>query len=255
MNRFRVLLPVCGILALLIILPFSVSGKRNGNSGKWPSTDIRSCCKIYVERDWEANPSIPGWQELGIETVKSTDAVDEFSVPMLALETQDGMKRVEKDGRIGVIRNDGTYVLKPEYDYVDFPQKHPNQWIAWAISDHQGSRFGFANKSGQVMEEVFLRVKPFSEGMAAVRSEAGWGYINEEGKLQIPCRFQIANDFSEGLAAVNLNKKWGYVDKSGKLLVDAVFDSASHFENGLARVRSGSFWGVLKKAEIEKTNP
>lgn len=224
--------------------------KSPGQSSKWPSSDIRSRCKIYIENDWETNPSIPSWKELGIKLPAGEQTADEFIVPSLSITEQDGLKRVEKEGKIGVQRGDGSFVLEPKYDYVDFPQKKPSRWIAWAISDHTGSRFGFTNKDGVEMERKYLKVKPFSNGLAPVRSEAGWGYINEKGELKVPFRFQIANDFNDGYAAVNLNNKWGYINESGQLVVPPLFDSASTFQHGMARVRSRSFWGVLQKSEF-----
>lgn len=43
---------------------------------------------------------------------------------------------------------------------------------------------------------------PFSEGLAAVKKDGKFGYINTKGELVIPCQFDKACDFSDGLAIV-----------------------------------------------------
>ncbi len=45
---------------------------------------------------------------------------------------------------------------------------------------------------------------------------------------------------TEGLAAVRLNRKWGYIDKDDKVLIDFKYFFASEFENGQAHVASRS---------------
>lgn len=43
---------------------------------------------------------------------------------------------------------------------------------------------------------------PFSEGLAAVKKDGKFGYINTKGELVIPCQFGYASDFIEGTAVV-----------------------------------------------------
>lgn len=43
-----------------------------------------------------------------------------------------------------------------------------------------------------------------------------YGYINSLGKIVIPLQFDQAFDFSNGLATVRIDEKYGYIDFSGK---------------------------------------
>ncbi|MFC1850108.1 WG repeat-containing protein [candidate division CSSED10-310 bacterium] len=48
------------------------------------------------------------------------------------------------------------------------------------------------------LEEIFN----FHEGLARIKIESRWGYINKDGLPVIQAQFEEAADFSEGLAGV-----------------------------------------------------
>lgn len=53
--------------------------------------------------------------------------------------------------------------------------------------------------------------------------------------------------FSDGLALVKHNDKWGYLNTSGKLAIAAKYDDASDFNGGYAVAKSGDKFFVLNK--------
>jgi hypothetical protein len=98
-------------------------------------------------------------------------------------------------------------------------------------------QFNFINKKGNLITaQTFLDAKEFSEGLAAVKTETGWGYINRSGKVVVVPRFESAESFSGGLGLVKLNGLYGYVSSNGKLVVEPQFDFALSFAEGLALV-------------------
>jgi hypothetical protein len=52
-------------------------------------------------------------------------------------------------------------------------------------------------------------------------------------------KYEDARDFSEGLAAVRLDRKWGYIDASGKVVIAPRFGDSSSFNGGVAVVNNG----------------
>ena len=112
--------------------------------------------------------------------------------------------------------------------------------------------------------ERYDQVDAFSEGMAAVRRDGKWGYINLKGEEVIPCQFSDAfppGQFSEGLACVVdersdadkklWNKRVGFINKKGEWVitgdyftdsptVSSVWEEDSHklpsFKNGKCAV-------------------
>ncbi|NLJ73159.1 MAG: hypothetical protein GX333_09130 [Syntrophomonadaceae bacterium] len=86
------------------------------------------------------------------------------------------------------------------------------------------------------LERNYDRVESFSEGLAVVRLNGKYGYIDKTGKEVIPLKYNLVYSFSEGLALVRLNGKYGYIDKTGKEVIPLKYDSADSFSEGLALV-------------------
>ncbi len=65
----------------------------------------------------------------------------------------------------------------------------------------------------------FEVAQPFSEGLAAVRIEGLFGFINQQGEIVIAPRFEAASSFSDGYAEVRIGNASGAIDRSGQLVV------------------------------------
>lgn len=97
--------------------------------------------------------------------------------------------------------------------------------------------WGFINKAGQVgIPPQFEEVDFFSEGLAEVKIDGKWGYINAQGQLQIPAKFDAVSSFSQGLAAAYAGNKVGYLDTKGEWAITPRFNSGGPFVNGVAVV-------------------
>jgi hypothetical protein len=93
----------------------------------------------------------------------------------------------------------------------------------------------------------------FSEGLARVKLNGKYGYIDKTGKEVIPCKYDNAENFSEGLAIVMLNDKYGFIDKTGKEVTPLKYDNAGRFSEGLALVRLNDKYGYIDKTGKEVT--
>ena len=95
---------------------------------------------------------------------------------------------------------------------------------------------------------AIAQVYNFSEGLALIRQNKKWGYINEKGTIVIQPQFDRACDFSEGLAGIFQDNKWGYIDKNGKIVIRPQFDNICNFSDGLALIRLKGKWGYINKS-------
>ncbi len=76
----------------------------------------------------------------------------------------------------------------------------------------------------------------FSEGLAAVKTDGKWGYVDKEGRFIIKARFDDASAFSCGLAGVAIDEKYGYINTNGEIVIDLQFDGVASFIEERARV-------------------
>ena len=84
---------------------------------------------------------------------------------------------------------------------------------------------GYVERSSgaQRIPQRFEIASPFSEGLAAVRIDGLYGYVDPTGKIVVAPRFRAAGSFSDGYAEVRLDGASGIIDRSGRLIVPARF--------------------------------
>jgi hypothetical protein len=118
--------------------------------------------------------------------------------------------------------------------------------ISWAANFAIPPKFSYAN--------------PFSDGVALVRLNDEWFYIDKSGKAIIkPQKFEKYENFKEGLAVVSTAGKYGYIDKTGKLAIPLRFGIAKSFREGRAVVGFGpggaTDFGVIDRSGNFIVNP
>ena len=119
---------------------------------------------------------------------------------------------------------------------------------SWRLMDSSGA---------WLSDVVYSQVKPFCEGLAAVRAgdvEVGkrqigkaqisevqvgklWGFINIQGQEVIPLQYESVADCSEGMAGVKKGELGGYIDKQGKIVIPMIYSKISNFHKGKACVK------------------
>ena len=109
-----------------------------------------------------------------------------------------------------------------------------------------GSAWGYVNPEGKVIiPPRFESALPFSEGLAAVAEAGRFGYIDGWGEYVIYPEFARARRFSEGLAAVVFSARWGYIDREGRFRINPLYEECADFSEGLAAVRWRARWGYI----------
>ncbi len=148
--------------------------------------------------------------------------------------------------------------------------------------------YGFINSKGKwIVPPVYDDVSPFTDGMAAIKQNKKWGYININGEVSIVPRYkERPSSFSDGIARVYMEneevyidrfgvklfeksfaiakpfcagvafvkrhgeKKWSLIDKGGEIIKENIYDgcSLSFSTNGLGAVRIEKKWGYINKA-------
>ena len=90
----------------------------------------------------------------------------------------------------------------------------------------------------------------FHEGLATVRTDDGWGYVDATGRMVIPPQFDAAGAFQGGLAPVRALGKRGYITRTGEFVLapfpgSTVLEERARIAAEESRAPSpGSFVGV-----------
>lgn len=95
----------------------------------------------------------------------------------------------------------------PEIRYFDKAGKEVSQIQAQKIGRIDSNSLAFlksvVDREATIDDKSFDEVRPFCDGMAAVKKNGLWGFIDSTGKLVIEPQFYRVEDFSDGLAAVH----------------------------------------------------
>ena len=115
----------------------------------------------------------------------------------------------------------------------------------------------FFDKGLNVSSCEYLEINEFVGGIARAKdSDGNVLLINEKGDKVLDLKsYEDAGNFSEGLAWVKKNGKYGYVDLSGNLVIDTLFTYASDFNSECAYVARGLRQGVIRIAKKNETYP
>ena len=124
------------------------------------------------------------------------------------------------------------------------------------ISDGNG-RLKFFDKNLDIKPQEYQEISEFTDGNARAKDADGrLMFINEKGiKVLDLSNYDEAGNLSEGLAWVRKNGKYGYVDQTGRLVIDTLFTYASDFRCERAYVAKGSRQGVIKVASPDDRFP
>ncbi len=93
----------------------------------------------------------------------------------------------------------------------------------------------------QSSDELIPVVKNFSSNPCEDEGKSDkWGYINSQGTLIVPFKYDYCGKFSNGLGQVGKNDLLGFINKKGKIVIGCNYDRAGNFSDGLAWVKIGN---------------
>jgi hypothetical protein len=109
---------------------------------------------------------------------------------------------------------------------------------------------GYPVASSIIIPAIYDETTGFAEstdGLAGVKKNGKWGFIDNLGTTKIPFKYDEAGFFNEGLANVKTGGKYGFINKTGATVIPFKFDDASGFTDGLAYVELAGKVGFINK--------
>lgn len=157
----------------------------------------------------------------------------------------DGLAKAKKTcGQYDFINTLGTVVFN--INYFNCSNKFINGCIE--VKDYRGQSMcinklgNIIIKNGNTIVQIPRKYDwawDFHNGLARVKSNNLYGYINIHNEEVIPIKYSSALDFSDNLAIVGLNGKYGCINIFGNIIIPIEYDAIESFYEGVAIVRMG----------------
>ncbi|HEV3202621.1 MAG TPA: WG repeat-containing protein [Bryobacteraceae bacterium] len=126
----------------------------------------------------------------------------------LAQHTNDYLYPIREGGKLGFVNRAGTVVVAPQFDGV-------GEWKEGRMRVTAGRLSGYIDLPDKV------------------------GWVDVDDRLAFPLRkYDDARGFSRGLARIKLDDLYGYLDRPGNLAIKNKYPSAQDFDHDLALVES-----------------
>lgn len=182
----------------------------------------------------------------------NTGALQKQAIYTAAWDYNDGYARVSKGEEYYYIDAEENAISEKKYDSAQDFSAVSSGLVAFvgqkdADSNNKMSYFLISPTTeirgiGAVVGTVF------SEDLAAVQLASGlYTYYDSFGNEAMSKSFEIAQNFQEGLAAVKENGKWGYINTSGAFEINTLYDDAKPFSENYAAVNNGTGWFFIDK--------
>jgi hypothetical protein len=162
----------------------------------------------------------------------------------------EGLAIVEINKKYGFIDVEGNEIIEIKYDMVRIFYENI------AAVKYNGL-WGFIDKSEKIIIPFkYFNAHMFFDEMSLVtyrdnESHLTYTYVNKEG-IELPARFDGAEDFKDGLAVVLFNWFYGVIDNTGKIIVKPKYTKIHPFEDDIACVELGDNPSTTTSGYIDK---
>ena len=133
------------------------------------------------------------------------------------IENYGDLLKVTKSGKCGLVDMNNQEVVPMEYDSIS-PFRDGFAIVMNKVGNELKIEGVISDGDYELMpvsETIYAtRYMYFSEGKMPVKGDKGWGYLDTDGNIVIPCLFQMAYPFSEGFASVKIDNKAYYVNRN-----------------------------------------
>ncbi|MDF1549207.1 MAG: WG repeat-containing protein, partial [Bacteroidales bacterium] len=192
----------------------------------------------------------------------------------IAYGFSEGLAAAKKNDKYGYINASGKFEIEPKYSSAGYFYQGKaliglndlNYFInnkgeinSEGSSDMQmmnddylaykkGGLYGIKDLSGNILKAPFMSdFWGFSEGLAGVKIQGKWGFMDENFKIVITPKYteKIVYAFHNGYARFKQNGKIGLIDKTGKIILNAQYDELYEYSDGLMAFSEAGKWGYI----------
>ena len=168
----------------------------------------------------------------------TTAAPPKWPAPLFPIVVRDRWGFIDRQGNV-IIRPRHPRIASVDQDWLvgqTFPRWQRPRTVdlfvapsvrpesAAVVAVRTQDRWGFMDRSEQLVSPRFDQVGLFREGFAPVRTGERWGFVNTHGLVSVETRFQGVGEYRGGYALVIDGGRCGVIDTTGRLVVRPRFD-------------------------------
>lgn len=236
----------------------------------WPKAPTPMQVPVYVppEREPPVETTEPPTPELVYDPLYPVSSKGKYGYidkeGNVVIDLQFQLASMFVDGTAVVRKEDTNYYINHSGEILtvadphDFGHKWPDHWEPMRNQEptmilasevyHPPAGFVCVEENQQlVLAPEIEEVRELSEGLAPVRIQNQWGFVNEKGELVIDAIYDGVTDFVNSYAIVWQSKLCGFINRQGEQMIPCQFDEARHFVQGVARVSLNRRWGYINE--------
>ena len=152
-----------------------------------------------------------------------------------------GCVLVKKGNKWGLLDDQFKEVIKTEYDWISIQLpiikvKNNNKWGAFDLN--LKPIIPIENESIKLIGDNKIQIEK--------NGQIKWKFYRKDGETIDLAQYSIIEDyFSQGVAMVKKNDKYGFINEDGIEVIPCIYNDAHHFLNGIAIVELNGLWGAL----------
>lgn len=170
-------------------------------------------------------------------------------------EFGDGLAPVMKGNLYGFIDTNSTWKFKTKSELLKECNELSGECRLLGFTNNRApvrnknGEVGYIDREGKVrIPFKYESGEMFHEGYAIVYHDSGFAYTDTSGNEMLFREYSSLSIFSEGFAIVVKDKKTGFVNRTGKLVIPCTYASAALFSEGIAFVTNDpnytNFFGI-----------
>ena len=168
-----------------------------------------------------------------------------FQISADRIYVEDNFIHLRKDSKAALADMNGRIILDYFYDEIEMIGNGTSKARRLVKKD---GKFGYLDAKGErVIDLIYNQAEGFQEGLALVKDNKGYKFINEIGKDVFYVSAKKVYGFNHGRALIQ-EDKYGFVDTNANNITGFVFDHAYSFSNPHRTLaKKGTKWGVIDR--------
>lgn len=152
----------------------------------------------------------------------------------------------------GLINDKGKWLIKPKYQIIE---AFSPQGYAKVTKNSRSRRWGIISTKGEEVVPIkYRKIEDFAPGIyLALDAQNKQVLLSQETGAEISKAYDKVEDFYEGLALVKLDKRYGYINEKGEEIIAVRYKKASGFYKGYAQAEDDSSRFYINK-QGQKSN-